>query len=173
MPTNRLLEIVKTSINYEYHIRDDSLRIYNRAKNMFNSSLESIPVFNTGEKLPPPVNGAVIRAFDVKLDTEDGLVNNGGIEIKLENNMEPISVIDGRVTNLEKRDSKGYFLSIEEGNIKIIYGYLQDTYLKEGDLVKKNDTIGKVGVNKDGSKYLRIELYVNGELVDPEKHMDL
>lgn len=172
-PTNRLLETVKTSINHEYHIKDDSLRIYNRAKNIFDSTIESVPVFNTDNKLSSPVVGTVIRKFDFQLESSDGRISNGGVEIKLEKDMEPQNIIDGRVTKIVKKDNKGYFISLEEGNIKITYGYLQNTHLKEGDLVKKDDIIGQVGVNKDGNKYLRIELYIDNELVDPEKYIDL
>lgn len=75
--------------------------------------------------------------------------------------------------SVEKRDNQGYFITIEKDNIKIIYGYLETTQLKEGDLVYKGDIIGEVGINKDGSKYLRLELYIDNELVDPEKYIDI
>lgn len=171
-PTNRLLETIKTNINYEFHVRDDSVRIYHKVKDMFNSTLESIPVFNTAEKLAPPVTGTVFRSFDSEIETPKGTIINGGVEIKLENEMEPKSIVDGRITKIEKRDSKGTFITVEEGNIKIIYGYLQSTFLKEGDLVRKGDAMGEVGLNKDGSKYLRLELYIDDEQVDPEKFID-
>lgn len=171
-PTNSLLDTVKTSINYEFHIRDDSVRMYNKAKNVFNSTIESIPVFNTNEKLPSPVHGRVIRSFDYEVETPDGKSKNGGVEIKIENEMSPKSILNGRVTHVQKRDSKGYFVTLEEGNIEIIYGYLEKTHLKEGDLVRKNDIIGDVGINKDGSKYLRLEFYIDREAVDPEKYID-
>lgn len=171
-PTNRLLDSVKTSINYEYHIKDDSAKIYNRTKNIFNSTIESIPVFNSGEKLPSPVNGTIIRSFDYQVETPDGKGDNGGVEIKIENDSKPKSIIDGRVTSIEKQQNKGYFVTVGEGNTEIIYGYLHSTNLKEGDLVAKDDIIGEVGINKDGSKYLRLELYINKEVVDPEKYID-
>lgn len=171
--SNRLLETVKTNINYEFHIRDDSVRVYNKARDVFNFTLESIPVFNTDQKLESPVSGTVFRTFDSQIKTIDGVKNNGGIEIRLEDEKSPISLIDGRVTNIQKRDNKGYFVTVEEDNIKIIYGYLESTQLNEGDLVGKGDIIGEVGINKDGSRYLRLELYIEGELVDPEKYIDI
>lgn len=172
-PSNRLLETVKTNINYEFHIRDDSIRVYNKAREVFNSTLEIIPVFNTTEKLDPPVSGTVFRSFDSQINTIDGVKNNGGIEIRIEDGKSPISLVDGRVISVEKRDNQGYFITIEKDNIKIIYGYLETTQLKEGDLVYKGDIIGEVGINKDGSKYLRLELYIDNELVDPEKYIDI
>lgn len=172
-PTDRLLQTIKTNINYEFQVKEDSVRIYHRAKDMFNSTLESIPVFNTMEKLASPAAGTVFRTFDSEIETPDGTIKNGGTELKLEDEMEPKSIVDGRITNIEKRENKGYFITVEEDNIKIIYGYLESTLLNEGDIVKKGDIIGAVGINKDGSKYLRLELYMDGELVDPEKYIDL
>src|SRR5699024_6623920 len=162
-------ETIKTNINYEFQVKEDSVRIYNRAKDVFNSTLDSIPVFNTEDKLDLPITGTIIRTFDSQVETPDGSRDNGGIEIKLEDEMDPKSITEGRVTNVEQIDNKGHFITVEEGEVKIIYGYLQSTPLKEGDLVQQEDTIGEVGINKDGSKYLRLELYINNELVDPEE----
>ena len=171
-PTNRILETIRTNVNYEFQVREDSVRIFNNARNIFNTTIESIPVFNTEEKYTSPVTGSIYRSFDSIVETPNGTENNGGIEIKLDNEMEPRSIMDGRITDIEKTDNKGYFITVEEDNIKVVYGYLQSTLLKEGDLVKKDDIIGEVGANKDGSKYLRLELYIDGELVDPEKHIE-
>lgn len=171
-PTNRLLRTIKTGINYDYQVKDDSIRIYTRAKDMLNSTIESIPVFNTGEKLEPPVLGTVYRSFDARIQTSDGIKENGGIEIKLLNEEDPISISHGRVTKVEKRDNLGYFVSVEDGDFKIIYGYLENTPLKEGDIVNKGDRIGQVGINKDGTRYLRLELYINGQLENPEKYIN-
>lgn len=113
-PTNTLADRIKTTINYEYQMKEDSVKIYHKAKEVFNSTVESIPVFNAREKLPPPVSGIVHRGFDAQVETPDGLVANGG----------------------------------------------------------KEDVIGEVGVNKDGNKYLRLELYIDDKLVDPEKHIE-
>lgn len=171
-PTNTLADRIKTTINYEYQIKEDSVKIYHKAKEVFNSTVESIPVFNTGDKLASPVSGTVHRAFDAQVETPDGIVANGGLEIKLDGDMPPKSIIDGRVTSIQKRDNRGYFVTVEDEGIRLIYGYLKSTSLKEGNLVNKEDVIGEVGINKDGNKYLRLELYIDDKLVDPEKHIE-
>ena len=171
-PTNSILNTIRTTINYEYHVKDDTVMLYNKAKQVFNNTLETIPVFNTGEKLSSPIKGVVYRTFDHQIKTPGGTINNGGVEIRLENHMEPESIMDGLVTNIEKKDNKGYFITVVEDNIKIVYGYLQSSNLREGETVRKGDIIGEVGLNRDGNRYLRLELYIDNELVDPEKHIE-
>lgn len=171
-PTNNILETIKTNINYEFHVRDDSVKLYNKARQVFNQTLEGIPVFNTIEKIKSPLMGIVYRSFDHPVNTSEGRKTNEGVEVKLENDENPSSIIGGLVTKIEKTDNKGYFITIEDGNYKIIYGYLQSTNLKEGQTIKIGDIIGEVGLNKDGNRYLRVELYIDDELVDPEKYIE-
>lgn len=82
-PTNKLIKTIKTNINYEFHVKNDSIRVYGKAKDMLNSTIESIPVFNTREKLDSPIMGTIFRGFDAKIETADGIRENGGVEIKL------------------------------------------------------------------------------------------
>lgn len=171
-PTNKLLKTIKTNINYEFHVKNDSIRVYDKAKDMLNSTIESIPVFNTTEKIDPPIMGTVFRGFDAKIETVDGIKENGGIEIKLIDDKNPISISDGRVIKVEKRDNKGYFVTVEDEKFKIVYGYLQSSPLKEGDIIFKGDSIGQVGINKDGSRYLRLELYIDDKAENPEKYIN-
>ena len=171
-PTNNILETIRTNINYEFHVRDDSVKLYNKARQVFNQTLESIPVFNTVDKIKSPLRGTIYRGFHHQINSSDGRKNNGGLDFKLEDGQEPSSIIGGLVTKIEKKDNKGYFVSIKDGNYKIIYGYLQSTELKEGQTIRLDDIIGEVGLNKDGNRYLRIELYIDDELADPEKYIE-
>ena len=71
------------------------------------------------------------------------------------------------------RGKKGYFVTIKNDNMDVVYGYLSKTYLEKGSTVEVSDIVGLLGTNKDGNQYLRIEIYIDGIPVDPSDYIDL
>ena len=165
--TNTLLDTVKSTINYEFSIVDDSKRIFNKAKDLLDDSQKVLQVFSLGEvnKYPAPINGSVHKAFHK--DT------NKGIDIKSDVEHEPRAILDGIVKEVILTDNKGYYVTVETEEFEYTYGYLSKTYVTMGDMVVQGDLIGYLGTNKDGHKYLRFEVIKDGKHIDPENYIEL
>jgi hypothetical protein len=163
--TNNVVEVIKRNINYEFNIVDDGKKIFYKAEDIFDNLIKSINVFNINTpKYIAPLSGTVYRKFDKDKST--------GIEIQTEED-KPSSIVNGTIERIEKIDKKGYFVTIKKDNYKFIYGYLSSLNVKEGDKVDVGDTIGILGTNKDGKKYLRFEILLDEEAVNPLNYIDL
>lgn len=174
-PTNKVLDIIRNNIMYKVNIKEDSKKIYNGMQNVIDKSIDSISVFNSNktEKLLAPISGRVYKPYVIDLDNEN-LDGNFGIDIKADIVDEnPKAVVDGKVKSVEIKGSKGYFVTIESDNMEFVYGYLSRSLVSKGDKVELGDDIGVIGTNKDGLKYLRFEIYLNGTPVDPLDYIDM
>lgn len=171
--SNKVIDVIRSGVKYEFHIVQDSKKAFSKVQGWIGKSLDSITVFNKmdSEKIISPISGSIFRNFIIDLDRED-IRENNGIDIKSNGDDNPKAVVDGKVTSVEIRGSKGYFITIEEDNMKFVYGYLSKPYVSKGSLVNQGDYIGTLGTNKDGEKYLRFEIYIDGEAVNPLDYID-
>lgn len=165
--TSRILNSVKSTINYEFSIVDDSKRIFNKAKDLLNNSQRVLQVFSLGDvdKYPMPISGSIHKQFHK--DT------NKGVDIKSNGGHEPLAIIDGIVKEVILTDNKGYYITVENEEFQYTYGYLSKSYVTIGDRVVQGDLIGYLGTNKDGHKYLRFEVMKDGNYINPENYMEL
>ena len=172
--TNKLIDRIKNNINYEFNIVEDGKKIYRKAQNLVDNSIKAVGVFSypTTPNYMAPLSGSIYKSYNEKVIINNEKVKNEGTDIKSEDE-EPKAIINGVVKNVESRGNKGYFITIEGEDIEIVYGYLSKAYVSEGSNVKAGDLIGLLGTNKDGNKYLRIEIYKDGNAVDPMDYIDL
>lgn len=171
--TNNFLKGLKNTIEYEFHVVKDGKKIYNKAKEVIGSSIETIGTLSAfTEKYDPPVVGSVYRSYDDILTVDDEKIKNGGVDIKAGNDKEPKAIFDGRVSKVYTNDNKGYYVTVQTDGIELTYGYLAASYVSEGEVIKNGEAIGRLGTSKDGNKYLRIELIVNGKKVDPKEYIN-
>ncbi len=166
-PTNMLLSSAKESINYEFNIVDDSKRIFNKAKDLLDSSQKVLQVFRLGveDKYPAPISGSVHKGFHEE--------TNKGLDIKSNGDHEPIAIMDGLVKEVILTDNKGYYVTVETEDLQYTYGYLSKAYVTIGDIVSQGDLIGYLGTNKDGYKYLRLEVIKDNKYINPENYIEL
>lgn len=171
--TARITESIKNSISYEFDIVEDSKKIYEKAQGWGYNFIDSISVFNKNTpKYKSPVKGSVYRSFNQEIIIDDTKVKNGGIDIQVDGDEEPNSAIYGTVDNVEKVGNKGFYVTIVNEDLKVVYGYLSSTYVVEGEAIDVGAKIGQIGTNKDGNKYLRIEIYKDEKAVDPMDYID-
>ena len=175
--TNNLLEGLEKNINYEFSLIEDGKKIYYKTKDFIEGSLESIEVFNldskTTTKYSPPITGTIYKTFGQDIIINDNKVKNSGLDLKSMSEQDPQIVMSGVVSKVVQNGNKGYFVTIKKDNIEITYGYLSKSYVSEGNKVEVGDLVGLLGTNKDGSKYLRIEFYIDGVAVDPADYIDI
>lgn len=176
--TNNFLEGIEKYIRYEFSFIEDSKKIYNKSKNFIEDSLGSVKVFNLDSitattKYIQPITGTIYKTFGEDIVINNNKVKNNGLDLKSVSEQDPQVVMSGVVSKVVQNGNKGYFVTIENDNIEITYGYLSKAYVSEGNKVEVGDLVGLLGTNKDGSKYLRLEFYIDGEAVDPADYIDI
>jgi septal ring factor EnvC (AmiA/AmiB activator) len=122
-----------------------------------------------------PVQGQIVSQFGEVRDLEYGtrLVNNG-INIKANFGI-PVSVVfDGEVAYAERFLGYGNLIIIDhENGFYTLYGYLSDILVSKGEMVKKGETIGKVGSPSSTlESSLYFEIRENGKAIDPLKLLE-
>lgn len=165
--TNKLLYKIEKNIKYEFSFTKDGKRILNKTKEVLDSSVDALMVFNTTSKVKyeSPIIGEVYKGYKKSV--------NNGIDIKSNGDGEVVSVSDGIIKDIKMNGNKGYFVTINMDNIDFIYGYLSSVNLSKGDSIESGEVIGSLGTNKDGSKYLRIEVWIDGIPVNPLDYIEI
>lgn len=175
-PVNSALVVLKNNIDYKFNLVEDSKSVFRKSQNLLDSSLESVGVFksNDGTKtLISPIAGSIHKDFNQKVTINGTNASNNGLDIKSTSERDPQAIVDGIVTKVEQKGNKGYFVTIKKDNMETIYGYLSKPYVSEGSNIETGDIIGSLGLNKDGNKYLRLEVYIDGVPVDPMDYIDI
>lgn len=104
---------------------------------------------------------------------ENSYIQNSGVDYILDKEFDVVSVYDGIVTKIEDNDLAGKTIEIKhDENVISVYQSLGSVSVKQGDTVKQGDIVGKSGnskINKDLGNHLHFELYVKGQVVNPEE----
>jgi len=165
--SNGILSKISEVTSYQFKLSDGKLYL-DKTMTALDNSLQTIKVFNMdNKKIVTPITGTIYKKFGQEVIINSNKVKNNGMDIKSNDDNNPIAFVEGTVSKIEDRGSKGYYVSILSGNTRITYGYIINPLVSEGQLVSFGDEIGELGTNKDGSKYLRLEIEVDGEYVDP------
>jgi len=114
-----------------------------------------------------PLKGTISRTFD--------LVLHPAIDITAPANSVVGSVLDGTVVLSGWTDADGYTIAVQHpGNLVSIYKHNQKLLKNIGDKVKAADPIALVGNTGssllDKGDHLHLELWHNGEAIDPSKY---
>lgn len=103
---------------------------------------------------------------------EGSYMQNSGIDYISEKVFDIKLILDGTVIKVEDNDLVGKTVEVRhENNIISVYQGLSEITIKEGDVLKQGNVIGKSGtskVNNSLGNHLHLEIYVNGQVVDPE-----
>ena len=103
---------------------------------------------------------------------EQTYLQNSGVLYSSDEVFDVLATYDGTVTNVSKDEILGNVVEITHNpNLKTVYYSLGEVTVKNGDVLKSGDIIGKSGDNllegeKDNS--LLVEVYYNGNTIDPE-----
>lgn len=127
-------------------------------KPVINTTLESLN-FNPDNGLTWPLQGKIIMEYSddrtVYHQTLQQFKVNPAILIQGEVGTEVVSSAKGIVTSIELKPDTGITLTVDIGNgYKLVYGQLQESKLKAGDVVEEGKVIGKLD---KVSKYYSVE----------------
>lgn len=103
---------------------------------------------------------------------EGSYIQNSGIDYLLKEKFDVLSVYDGNVIKVEDDELLGKTVEIKhDNNIISVYQGLSEVSVKKGDTISQGTKIGVSGTSKINSglgNHLHFEIYVNGEVVNPE-----
>lgn len=173
--TNNIIQIVESSINYNFSLKKDGQAILNYSKKVLELPEKALEVFNISysSKHPPPIEGTIYKPFGQVKYLNGKTEFNNGIDIIPKEDKDPVSIAEGIVRKIEDRKTKGYFVTIEHDGYSTVYGYLTKVYVNEGDKVAQGTRLGTLGTNKDGNKYLRFEVWIDDNPVNPMEYIYL
>jgi len=173
--TNNIIQIVESSINYDFSLKKDGQAILDYSKKILELPEKALEVFNFTNpfKHPPPIEGTIYKPFGQVKYLNGKTEFNNGIDIIPKEDKDPVAIAEGVVKEIEDRDTKGYFITVEHNGYSTVYGYLTKVYVNEGDKVEQGTKLGTLGTNKDGNKYLRFEVWVNNSPVNPMEYIYL
>lgn len=153
-----------------------------------NSVLSNdVPVMSTAKVFIRPYNNESVKVgkyyYDYSGDKDsqqnsilfydNTYIQNSGVDYIHDEVFDVICVYDGVIVKVEDNDIVGKTVEIKhDNNIITVYQSLDNIEVKEGDSIAQGTIIGKSGVSKVGNslgKHLHFEIYVNGQVINPEQ----
>ena len=105
---------------------------------------------------------------------ENTYMQNSGVDYVNKNTFDVVSILDGTVISVENSDILGTTVQIRHSNDLIsVYQSLSDVNVKVDDQVIQGQIIAKSGtsnINKDLGNHLHFELFLKGQVVNPEEY---
>ena len=137
---------------------------------------EYVPVVNIeSEKIIKPFTNE-----DISITTnysiiyyENTYIQNPGINYTSNEKYDVLSILDGEVIDVKEDNLLGNTITIKHNNNLIsIYGTVDNIKVKKGSKVITGEVIATSGVSTllNSNYNLHFELYVNGEVVNPENY---
>ncbi|WP_373898938.1 M23 family metallopeptidase [Haloimpatiens sp. FM7315] len=154
------------------NMKDYTKNFIDKISSKFNSSNLMEVDKNTEFDYIPPCSGKVVSGFGERVDPISGEKKiHKGIDIAVAENT-PVKVVEeGKVKKIGEDVSFGKYIIIDHGKgLESKYAHLNEASVKEGQLVKKGDSIAKSGnTGKSTGPHLHLEIIYMGENIDPSK----
>lgn len=121
----------------------------------------------------PPVPGIILSHFGItrKRVGQDQLQVHRGLDLAARKGQPVLATADGLVILTKEFNFHGRTILLSHGQgVCSIYLHLDQIDIKEGDLVKRGQVIGRVGSSGfSNGPHLHWGVYVEGQAVDPEQ----
>jgi septal ring factor EnvC (AmiA/AmiB activator) len=125
-------------------------------------------------KLPAPVTGeySIVSRYGEQQhqDLKYVRVVNNGIDIQATSGSEAQAVFDGKVTSIFIQRGFNNSVIIRHGNYLTVYSNIDEVYVKQGDMVKSKQALGKIFADKesDNATVLHFELWKERDKQNPQ-----
>ncbi len=151
---------------------------------------ETLPVVTETEKFINPYYESEVKVgksfYDYKgeeksqeeslIVSENTYYQNTGIDYVSAKVFDVISIKNGTVLNVKEDDITGKIVEIKhDDEIVSVYQSLSEVTVKKGDIINQGQLIGKSGTNKldqELGNHLHLEIYKNGNSVNPENYLN-
>ena len=191
IPTIYLLMIFALTVSlylarnaYVDYKMEENEKITYVSSGIFN---RSIPVVNVEENITAPFANQEVEIARYFYNTEDSneqqaksvvfydnvYMPNTGIDYKYKEQFDVLSIYSGTVIDVTENELMGKTVEIRHNNELIsVYQGLDNVEVQKGDIVGFGMKIGTSGtsvINKDLGQHVHLEIYKNGEFLDPLK----
>ncbi|MBZ0156841.1 MAG: peptidoglycan DD-metalloendopeptidase family protein [Alphaproteobacteria bacterium] len=169
--SNRLLSIIRESERRERELRKKK-SVKAKPGTKEEEPLEDSDFLRMKGRLHWPVQGNVVIQYGTQMDPLFNLpVFRSGIHIKTSNSAPVKAVHEGKVVFAD--DFKGYGQLVivnHGGGYHTLYGNLARIFLRNGAIIKENQTLGEAGESSTlGTSGLYFEVRYKGKPLDPQQ----
>ena len=123
-------------------------------------------------KLPWPVKtGFISLKFGLQRDPilKNVSINNTGVDIQTQSDENIAVVFDGEVRIKAFVPGQNNVVIVKHGNYYTVYSKLESVEVKQGQVLRAGDLIGKVHTNNAGISQLHFEVWRDKKKLDPER----
>ena len=167
---------------YQESVKEENLEMTYVSSSIFN---KTIPVINIEESISTPFFADKVKIaryfynYTDPLDKQeksvvfynDVYMPNTGIDYNSEEQFDVISIYSGTVIDVKDNELMGKTVEIRHNNELIsVYQGLANIEVKKGDISGFGMKLGTSGtsiINKDLGEHVHLEIYKNGEALDP------
>lgn len=139
--------------------------------NVLISVRDKIPFVSKSDdkhEFTAPVSGKIMQKYGMAKKGEATYYNHG---LDILSNTETVkSISNGVVSAIDNNEKLCNYIVVQEDGKNIIYGQMNEVLVEIGDKISKGDIIGALS---DESKILHLEVWENGESINPTKLFDL
>lgn len=190
IPTMYLLMIFGLTISLylakeayvDYENKSENGKITYVSSGIFN---RSIPVVNIEENISAPFSNQEVTIARYFYNSDDPIeqqkksivfydnvyMPNTGIDYNYEEQFDVLSIYSGTVIDVIENELMGKTVEIRHNNELIsVYQGLDNIEVQKGDIVGFGSKIGTSGtsvINKDLGQHVHLEIYKNGEVINP------
>jgi murein DD-endopeptidase MepM/ murein hydrolase activator NlpD len=132
----------------------------------FSSAINKLPF--VGKEEARPVMGTLYTKYGLN-KTDDASYYNHGIDIKADTQSVK-AITEGRVVSLGNNEKLSGYIVIQNEDRTLIYGEINEAFVKEGDSISKGDVIGTLN---EENMILHIEVWEDGASINPSSLFDL
>ena len=158
---NNAKEKLSETINFK--------EIFSNVKTTFQNLGDDFSLsFFKNDEYAAPVSGKIYKKYGLDSTAKNTEYNHG---IDIISNIETVKAVSsGNVTLVGSNEKLSNYIIIENDGKKFIYAKLEEVFVEKGDVIEVGEIIGKLN---DESKLLHLEIWENGESINPSKLFNL
>lgn len=169
-PTDRVIEIINNTINYNYDMKDVSKEVINFAKNLSSWPEKVKSVFfedeRANDKYVIPIEGRVYQKFGEEKKNNGVTLFHRGIDI-IATDYSVYSIGNGEVIEIGVNKIYDKYIIINHEDVNAVYCMMDEILLKEGDTVTTGEKIGTLIKSGNGQNIFHFEIWKEGKPIDP------
>jgi murein DD-endopeptidase MepM/ murein hydrolase activator NlpD len=156
--------------NFSLPLVQDSIDLFEKYLEDFKLNLSTTPI-------GLPIEGQISSNFGLRSNPFSGIgsEHHNGLDLKSEYGTIVKSTADGEVIFAGYKGNFGNMVIIDHGkNFKTLYGHLSQILVEEGQEIKANTFIGKVGsTGRSTGPHLHYEIHKDGKIIYPKIFLEL
>ena len=151
--TNRFMDIVRQTINYDLKLNDKRLIGLKDAITSFNVTTES-------KEYITPIEGTLYKKYSEKHQGIDVLVYEEFVK----------SINTGEVIKVEEK-AEGTEVLISHGEITAVYSNMEKSNVVKGEKIVRGHIVGSMGDVSKKNKYFYFEMWKDKSRIDPLEYI--